>query len=72
MGRDEKPEQPVPAVVVRAGEGELIPAAGVDHLFRLTGAQTSGRLSLEDFTLPEEDLAHAGREAAPGRRCRVR
>jgi uncharacterized cupin superfamily protein len=53
MARDEKPaQQPVPAVVVRAGEGEVIPAAGVDHLFRLTGARTSGRLSLEDFTLP--------------------
>ena len=40
------------AVVVRSGEGELITAAGVDHLFKLTGQNTSGRLGLERFHLP--------------------
>jgi quercetin dioxygenase-like cupin family protein len=40
------------AVVVRSADGELIPAAGVDHLFKLTGRDTSGRLGLERFHLP--------------------
>jgi mannose-6-phosphate isomerase-like protein (cupin superfamily) len=39
---------PVRATVVRAGEGELIEAAGVAHLFKLTG----GRLGLERFDVP--------------------
>jgi quercetin dioxygenase-like cupin family protein len=34
--------------VVRAGEGELIDAAGVQHLFQLT----AGRLGLERFVVP--------------------
>ena len=42
----------VPAVVVRAGEGESIPAAGVEHLFKLTGELTGGRFGLEEFTVP--------------------
>lgn len=40
------------AVVVRAAEGELITAAGVDHLFKLTGRHTGQRLGLERFHLP--------------------
>lgn len=36
------------ATVVRADEGERIVAAGVDHLFQLTG----GRLGVERFVLP--------------------
>ncbi|MBB3676354.1 cupin domain-containing protein [Modestobacter versicolor] len=35
-------------VVVRAADGELIDAAGVAHLFKLTG----GRLGLERFEVP--------------------
>ena len=42
----------VPAVVVRAGEGELVPAAGVAHLFKLTGGQTGARFGLEEFAVP--------------------
>ncbi|MGX6606458.1 cupin domain-containing protein [Micromonosporaceae bacterium Da 78-11] len=42
----------VPAVVVRAGDGEVIAAAGVEHLFKLTG----GRLGLEEFTVPPGTL----------------
>jgi quercetin dioxygenase-like cupin family protein len=38
----------VPAVVVRAADGEVIEAAGVRHLFKLTG----GALGLERFDLP--------------------
>ena len=37
-----------PVTVVRAGEGELIEAAGVEHLFALTG----GRLGVERFVVP--------------------
>jgi mannose-6-phosphate isomerase-like protein (cupin superfamily) len=40
------------ALVVGPGQGELIRAAGVEHLFRLTGAQTGGRFGFEEFTLP--------------------
>lgn len=50
------PRPTVPAVVVRVGEGELIAAAGVEHLFKLTGASTGGRLGLEHFTLPPGTL----------------
>lgn len=39
------------AWVVRADEGELIDVAGVAHLFKLTSAETSGRLGVERFTL---------------------
>ncbi|GAB3256238.1 cupin domain-containing protein [Kineosporia babensis] len=40
------------AFIVRSAEGEAIPAAGVDHLFKLTAGQTSGGLSLERFLVP--------------------
>jgi len=46
------PEDLQPPLVVRAGEGEEIHAAGVRHLFALTAGQTGGRLGLEEFTLP--------------------
>jgi uncharacterized cupin superfamily protein len=42
----------VPAVVVRAGDGERIEAAGVRHLFKLTGEHTGARFGLEEFTVP--------------------
>jgi uncharacterized cupin superfamily protein len=42
----------VPAVVVRAGAGEPITAAGVEHLFKVTGEQTGDRLGLEEFSVP--------------------
>ena len=42
----------VPAVVVGAPDGELISAAGVQHLFKLTGEHTGGRLGLEELLLP--------------------
>jgi quercetin dioxygenase-like cupin family protein len=41
----------VPAAVITAADGESIEAAGVEHLFKLTGAQTSGQLGLERFVL---------------------
>jgi len=46
----------VPAVVVRAGDGELLPVAGVEHLFKLTGAQTGGRFGIEEFTVQPATL----------------
>ncbi len=46
------PEENRPPLVVRAGEGEDIDAAGVRHVFALTADQTGGRLGLEEFTLP--------------------
>lgn len=42
----------VPAVVVRAGQGELVAAAGLEHLFKLTGEQTGARFGLEEFIVP--------------------
>lgn len=39
------------ALVVPAGEGELIAIAGVEHLFKLTGKHTGGRFGLEEFTV---------------------
>jgi mannose-6-phosphate isomerase-like protein (cupin superfamily) len=39
------------ALVRRPGDGELIEAAGVDHFFRLTAADSGGRLALEEFSL---------------------
>lgn len=44
----------VSARVVRTDEGEPILAAGVEHLFKLTGDQTSGRFGLERFVLQGE------------------
>ncbi|GAA3453490.1 hypothetical protein GCM10018962_53230 [Dactylosporangium matsuzakiense] len=41
----------VRALLSRPGDGELIEAAGVEHLFRLTAAQTGGRFGFEEFTL---------------------
>ena len=38
-------------LVLQPGDGELIRAAGVDHLFRLTAAHTGGRFAVEEFTL---------------------
>ncbi|MBA3339456.1 MAG: cupin domain-containing protein [Geodermatophilaceae bacterium] len=46
----------VPAVIVRASEGEAIPAAGVEHLFKLTGAHTGGLFGLEEFVVPPDML----------------
>ncbi len=46
----------VPAVVVRAAHGELVPAAGVEHLFKLTGEQTGGRFGIEQFIVPSATL----------------
>lgn len=42
----------VPALVMRVDEGEQIRAAGIDHVFKLTGATTGGRLGLEEFVVP--------------------
>lgn len=47
-GTEEQPE----AVVVRAAAGEHIPAAGVDHLFKLTAEHGDGRLGVERFVVP--------------------
>lgn len=45
-------DPPAPhAQVRRAGSGEAISAAGVEHLFRLSGADTAQRLALEEFEL---------------------
>ncbi|MCO7220074.1 cupin domain-containing protein [Klenkia sp. PcliD-1-E] len=46
------PQDPAPPLVVRAGDGEVIEAAGVRHLFALTADRTHGRLGLEEFALP--------------------
>lgn len=40
------------AVVVRHDAGELIPAAGVEHMFLVGSDQSQGRLSVERFTVP--------------------
>lgn len=40
------------AAVVRTGAGERIDAAGVTHLFKLTGEHTADRLGVEEFVLP--------------------
>jgi quercetin dioxygenase-like cupin family protein len=39
------------ALIRLPGEGELVPVAGVDHLFLLTAAETEGRFAFEEFTL---------------------
>ena len=49
-------ESPSGAIVVRAGEGERVPAAGVEHRFLLASGQTGGRLGVEEFTLPPATL----------------
>jgi quercetin dioxygenase-like cupin family protein len=52
MSTPEAPGVAVEARIVRADDGESIPAAGVAHLFKLTGQDTGGRLGLEEFVLP--------------------
>jgi quercetin dioxygenase-like cupin family protein len=44
------------AVVVRAGEGEQLPSAGIEHRFLLTSGQTGGRLGVEEFAVPPSTL----------------
>jgi len=46
----------VPAAIVRASEGEAIPATGIEHLFKLTGAHTAGLFGLEEFLVPPDRL----------------
>jgi uncharacterized cupin superfamily protein len=50
------PRERVPAAIIRATEGEAIPAAGVQHLFKLTGAHTAGLFGLEEFLVPPGTL----------------
>ena len=45
-----------PPLVVRADEGERIHAAGLDHLFKLTGEHTAGLLGLEEVVVPPKTL----------------
>lgn len=52
MSTTEAPSADADARIVRADEGEVISAAGVEHLFKLTGADTGGLLGLEEFVLP--------------------
>ena len=49
-------ERPMDAVVVRAGDGERVPAAGVEHRFLLASGQTAGRLGVEEFMVPPATL----------------
>lgn len=46
----------VSARIVRASAGESIPAAGVEHLFKLAGTHTDGRFGFERFRLPPDTL----------------
>lgn len=46
----------VPAVIVRASKGEVIPAAGIEHLFKLTGAYTGVKFGLEELLVPPDTL----------------
>ena len=46
----------VPAAIIRASEGEAIPAAGIEHLFKLTGTHTAGLFGLEEFLVPPDTL----------------
>lgn len=55
-GEVTQPRERVPAVVVRAGDGELVPVAGVEHLFKLTGEQTGGRFGIEEFPVAPSTL----------------
>ena len=51
------PREPVStAAIIRASEGEAIPAAGVQHLFKVTGANTAGLFGLEQFLVPPDTL----------------
>jgi quercetin dioxygenase-like cupin family protein len=38
-------------LIVPAGAGEVIEVGGVEHLFKLTGEQSAGRLAVEEFRL---------------------
>ncbi|MEP7020865.1 MAG: cupin domain-containing protein [Pseudonocardiales bacterium] len=38
-------------LVVAPGAGEVIEVGGIEHLFKLTGQQTAGRLAVEEFRL---------------------
>lgn len=42
----------VPAIVVPASDGQAISAFEVAHLFKLTGAETAGRLGIAHFAVP--------------------
>lgn len=44
-------QPPARPLLRRPGDGESIPVAGVEHLFRLTAAHTGGRFAFEEFTL---------------------
>ena len=46
------PRERVAATVIGASQGEEITAAGVQHLFKLTGDHTGGRFGLEEFAVP--------------------
>lgn len=50
------PADRAPARIVRDDEGEAIPAAGVQHLFKLTGEQTNGLFGFEQFLVPPGTL----------------
>jgi quercetin dioxygenase-like cupin family protein len=52
MTTPEAPRVDVDARIVRADDGESISAAGVAHLFKLTGQDTGGLLGMEEFVLP--------------------
>lgn len=41
---------------MRAAGGERVPAAGVEHLFKLTVLNTGGRFGLEEFTVPPDTV----------------
>lgn len=49
-------QESVHAVVVRAGEGEQVAAAGVEHRFLLTSGLGGGRLGVEEFIVPSATL----------------
>jgi quercetin dioxygenase-like cupin family protein len=57
---DRPPTAPAAALVVRAGQGQHIAAAGVEHLFALTSSETSGRFALEHFTVPPSVVGARG------------
>lgn len=48
-------DYPAP-LVVAPGDGSVIEAGGVAHLFRLTGEQTAGSISVEEFHLEGGEL----------------
>lgn len=46
----------ITATVIRTAEGEPIPAASVQHPFKLTATHTGGRFGLEEFLVPPATL----------------